>query len=164
VFQEEGGVRDPEVVWVDDRWMMIYCRRVDFGGRYGESVVSYRFSDDLFHWGARAGDLVRDLEDTQWFGSSESPFLYQREEGWYLFVTHVGPVNYHRTKVWFSEDPTNFGADEDRIGDIFTHATQIFEYEGKTWLTNTGCHAFYYGYDFPKNIGVEVAELAWKVG
>jgi arabinan endo-1,5-alpha-L-arabinosidase len=161
VFQEEGGVRDPEVVRVGDRWMMIYCRRVDFGGRFGESVVSYRFSEDLFHWSERAGDLVTGLEDTQWFGSSESPFLYQREEGWYLFVTHVAPENYHRTKVWFSENPTSFGRDEDHITVLFTHAAQLFEFEGKTWITNTGCHAKHYGFDFPSDIGVEVAELVW---
>jgi beta-fructofuranosidase len=162
IFEEEGGVRDPEVVRVGDHWMMIYCRRVDFGGRNGESVVSYRFSKDLFHWSERAGDLVTGLEDTQWFGSSESPFLIQREEGWYLFVTHVGPENYHRTKVWFSEDPTNFGTDEDRITVLFTHAAQIFEFGGRTWITNTGCHATYYGFDFPSDVGVEVAEMAWK--
>lgn len=161
VFKEEGGVRDPEVVRVGDRWMMIYCRRADPGGQHGESVVSYRFSEDLFNWGERVGDLVTGLEDTQWFGSSESPFLFKREEGWYLFVTHVGPGNYHRTKVWFSEDPTNFGTDEDHIALLFTHAAQVFEYGGKTWLTNTGCHASYYGVDFPDDIGVEVAELEW---
>ncbi|NIM94800.1 MAG: hypothetical protein GTO18_13960 [Anaerolineales bacterium] len=161
VFEEEGGVRDPEVFWVGDRWMMIYCRRVDFGGRYGESVVSYRYSDDLFNWGERAGDLVRGLEDTQWFGSSESPFLYPREEGWYLFVTHVGPANYHRTKVWFSADPTDFGMDEDHITVLFTHAAQVFEFDGKTWITNTGCHSTFYGFEFPSDIGVEVAELVW---
>lgn len=161
-FEEEGGVRDPEIVRFGDQWMMIYCRRVNFGDRYGESVVSYRYSQDLFEWGERAGDLVRGIEDTQWFGSSESPFLYKREEGWYLFVTHVGPKEYHRTKVWFSEDPTNFGEDRDHITVLFTHAPQIFDYQGKSWITNTGCHATFYGYEFPEDIGVEVAELGWN--
>ena len=161
VFEEKGAVRDPEVVRVGDRWMMIYCRRVDPGPRAGESVVSYRFSDDLYNWGERAGDLVKGLEDTQWLGSSESPFLLRRDEGWYLFVTHVGPANYHRTKVWFSEDPTDFGADGDHIATIFAHAAQVFEYAGRTWITNTGPHSSYYGVDFPDLIGVEVAELTW---
>ena len=162
VFREEGGARDTEVVRVGDRWMMIYCRRADPGTKTGESVISYRFSDDLLHWSERAGDLVSGLEDNQWSGSSESPFLLQRQEGWYLFVTHVGPGNYHRTKVWFSEDPTNFGGDEDHIAVLFSHAAQIFAYGGRTWITNTGCHSPYYGVDFPDNIGVEVAELLWE--
>ncbi|MBW2062510.1 MAG: hypothetical protein JRI95_13255 [Deltaproteobacteria bacterium] len=76
-------------------------------------------------------------------------------------MTHVGPGHYHRTKVWFSNDPTNFGTDEDHIAMLFTHAAQIIEYDGKTWITNTGCHSPYYRVDFPDNIGVEVTELQW---
>ena len=162
VFAEKGGTRDTEVVWIGDRWMMIYCRRVDPGTKHGESVVSYRFSDDLYEWSERRGDLVTGLADTQWTGSSESPFLLQRKEGWYLFVTHVGCGNYHRTKVWFSLDPTDFGADDDHITTLFTHAAQVFEYGGRTWITNTGCHSPFYGVDFPDDIGVEVADLEWS--
>ena len=140
--------------------MMIYTRRVDPGFQYGESVVSYRFSDDLFNWSDRAGDLVRGLKDTQWIGSSESPFLLQRDEGWYLFVTHVGPESYHRTKVWFSEDPTDFGTDRDHIATLFAHAAQVFEYEGRMWITNTGNLIDMYGGEFPRDlVGVEVADL-----
>ena len=105
--------------------------------------------------------ILSGLADAQWTGSSESPFLVKRDGGWYLFVTHVGPGYYHRTKVWFSEDATNFGTDGDHIAVLFAHATQVFEYDGRTWLTNTGCHSPFYGVDFPDNIGVEVEELQW---
>ena len=120
------------------------------------------FGRPLYTWGERAGDLVTGLLDTQWFGSSESPFPVQRDEGWYLFVTHVSPESYHRTKVWFSQDPTDFGSDGDHVTTLFAHAAQVFEYDGRTWITNTGCIARAYGGDFPDElVGVEVAELTF---
>ncbi|MBN1782628.1 family 43 glycosylhydrolase [bacterium] len=85
LFEDGFQARDPMVRWCDEekRWTMYYTATEDPGGGY--FVVACRTSTDLFHWSAR-GIAYRDYHTGQTYGPTESPFVIQRGDMYYLFI------------------------------------------------------------------------------
>ena len=83
LFRDGYDARDPFVIRIDDQWVMYYTATSEPAG--GNHTVMYRTSDDLIHWGERQTAFT-DPEVGTWGGGTESPFVVQRDDGWYLFI------------------------------------------------------------------------------
>lgn len=175
LFEDDGGSRDPFVFWHKgiSQWVMLYAKRLDpTHGQTGESGIAYRLSRDLVDWSERKGYVIRNLyyydevrdEVTEAIGNAESPHLVEYHGMYYLFVTHVGYKNYHRTKVWASSDPLNFGPADEPLTVIHAHAPEIVLDHGEWFISNCGIHheAFHEEGPTARVPGVEIARLLWK--
>ncbi|MDD3647719.1 MAG: hypothetical protein PHS44_04440 [Candidatus Dojkabacteria bacterium] len=173
LFSEDGGARDPFIFYDRHRklWIMLYAKRIYENKRMIESGIAYRVSSDLISWSDRLGYVVRNLfyDDkikdrvTISLGNGESPQLIKHMDYYYLFVTHVGYRNYHRTKVWASKDPLNFSIKKDHINTIYAHAPEIIKEKENWYISNCGEHHKEFG-ETGKGLrvpGIEIARLLW---
>jgi beta-fructofuranosidase len=141
--------RDPFVLRVKDKWVMYYAATSK--PDRGNHVVACATSDDLLTWTKR-GDVFTDPEIGTWGGPTESPFVVQRGEFYYLFI---GPRDdYVGTDVFQSQDPFHWKI-EDKVGHIPAHAAEVVrDTDGKWYVSRAG-----WGQG-----GLYVAPLIWKDG
>jgi hypothetical protein len=171
LFEDAGGARDPFVFW-DDRsrqWIMLYAKRIYENTTEIESGIAYRTSSDLVDWSDQKGYVVRGLvyDDeirenvTVAIGNGESPQLVQHQGYYYLLVTHVGYREYHRTKVWVSDNPLAFEGDP--VTTLWAHAPEVLYENGKWYISNCGQHHKEFGEtgNGARVPGIEIAELLW---
>lgn len=143
--------RDPMVLWVGDRWVMYYTATSEASG--GSHIVAARESDDLVHWSGRHIVYSDELVGHD-AGPTESPFVFERDGHWYLFM---GPSKYGEmmqhdsdwiranwkavyssTLVLESDDPLRFDR-ANEVGLIAAHASEIVvDVDGSTWITHCG--------------------------
>ena len=76
------------------------------------------------------------IADNVPWGGIESPFLYFHKELWYLFFTYAHH-QYYETRVLVSDTPYHFKC-ENQITTLFGHASEIFAFNGKEYITNCG--------------------------
>lgn len=116
LFEDGFEGRDPMVLRVGDHWVMYYTATLAPNG--GNHVVACRTSTDLVAWGSRRVAFVHPKQGRE-AGPTESPFVVERANAWYLFVCcgegedYAG--EYTSTAVYRSSDPMHF-AYEDRVG------------------------------------------------
>jgi len=173
LFSDTGGARDPFVFWDKkvDQWVILYAKRIYENKDKIESGIAYRTSKDLIHWSEPKGYVIWDLfyddeikeKVTVSLGNGESPQLIEYDEKYYLFVTHVGYRNYHRTKVWVSDTPYRFGPVDKPLTTLYTHAPEIIKEDNKYYISNCGVHQKEFaetgnGLRVP---GIEIASLHW---
>lgn len=155
--------RDPMVARVGDRWVMYYTATLEPDG--GNHVVKAVQSTDLVSWSDPRVVYTDPLVGTG-AGPTESPFVVERDDGWYLFVgpDHQGVVDglaardraaveraYSTTRVFRSDDPFHFTPD-DHVSTIRSHAAEVVVDEaGEYWVSRCG-----WGQG-----GVYVAPLRW---
>lgn len=129
LFRDGYDARDPMVIRIGDQWVMYYTANSDPAG--GNHTVMYRTSDDLVHWGERQ-TVFTDPEVGTWGGGTESPFVVQRDDGWYLFIGPRPTPEYVGTDVFRSDDPFDF-QDAELVGHIDSHAAEVVV-DGDAWF------------------------------
>jgi len=139
--------RDPFVLRVGDQWVMYYTATSRPEG--GNHIVAYVTSNDLLTWTNR-GVAFSDPSTGTWGGPTESPFVVQRGQVYYLFI---GPRdNYDSTHVFASDDPFQWSV-KSKVGDIPAHAAEvIIDTNGRWYVSRAG---------WGKG-GVYLAPLIWE--
>jgi beta-fructofuranosidase len=116
-------------------------------------VVAYRTSRDLVTWSERHIAFV-DPAQGKGAGTTESPFVVQRGDTYYLFLSmrhNYIPGYYADTEVFCSKDPLNWQL-EQRVGRINAHAAEVIrDRDGRYYVSHSG---WYQG-------GVYLAPLHW---
>jgi beta-fructofuranosidase len=140
LFGGEEGARDPCVVWLDGRYVLVYI-----AGR----ALYVRESDDLRQWGERREIYALDRP-----GSPESPYLVQRPEGLYLFYCIWDGTNGDyddRTTVLYAETLDFHGAPE--VAQLRAHAPEVICDERGDWYVASVERPYR---------GVSIAPLVWR--
>jgi Glycosyl hydrolases family 43 len=149
ILTDGWAARDPMVTRVGDEWVMYYTATTTPSG--GNHIVAYKTSTDLVTWSARRTALDHPATGAVG-GPTESPFVVQRGDWWYLFVCCDG--SYDGTRVYRSRDPLHFeyGA---LTGTIRAHAAEVVvDLDGRWYATHAG-----WG-----ERGVYLAPLTWTSG
>ncbi len=149
-FSHRGG-RDVMILKIDDLYFAYSCVTTVSADDWAKSFMIVRTSPDLETWsdytivseGGRAGNGPV---------SAESPFVVQRDEGFYLFRSSSIDFN---TYVYFSDTPYNFGVNDDSklITVLPLRAPEIIRHAGKEFISDLA--------DFK---GLRLAELTWEEG
>lgn len=148
LFSESDGARDPNLLFHDGTYYMVYC---------SVKCVRLRKSKDLIHWSEPETIFKAESFDP------ESPSLLYFNNSFYLFVCSwngiwdqketVGAYQ-HKTYVLLSEDPSNFGTDDEKqITILNSHAPEIFQDEEGDWYISS--------VEWP-NRGINVDKLHWE--
>lgn len=152
LFTDGFDGRDPMVTRVGDQWVMYYTANSEPSG--GNHIVAYRTSTDLTTWSERRTAFRHPRVGT-FGGPTESPFVVQRGEWWYLFVCCDG--GYTDTRVYRSKDPLHFehGDGESAAGRIDAHASEVVvDADGQWYVTGAGWDQG----------GLYLAPLRWESG
>jgi len=88
--------------------------------------------------------------------SIESPFVLERNGLWYLFCTFAHR-RYEETIVIVSDHPDHFNYEENCLTTLFGHASEIFTYKGRTYISSCGPEDS----QALNQHGVTIAELGW---
>lgn len=130
---------------------MYYCGTSEPSG--GHHVVLYRTSDDLVNWGQRRIAFSDPTTGTG-AGDTESPYVYEHDGQWYLFI---GPRPtqqvYAGTDVFVSDDPFHFDV-SDRVGHLTSHGLEVIRDGPAEFVSHCG-----WGEG-----GVFLAPLTWPSG
>jgi len=147
-ISHKGG-RDPMILKIDDLYFSYSCITTVSADDWAKSFVIVRTSPDLETWsdftlvseGGRAGNGPV---------SAESPFVVQREEGFYLFRSSSMDFN---TYVYFSDTPYNFGVNDDSklIAVLPLKAPEIIQHDGQEFISDLA--------DFK---GLRLRRLTWR--
>lgn len=124
--------RDPMVLRVGDQWVMYYTATSRPEG--GNHIVAYRTSRDLVHWSKERGTAFTDPQVGTWGGPTESPFVVQRGEYYYLFIGPRG--GYVGTDVFVSKDPFHWDIG-DQVGHIPAHAAEVIQDVDGAWYVSS---------------------------
>ena len=144
-----NGTRDPCIVRQDDGTYFLYCTAGE--GQFG--AVQLGQSTDMRTWKKAGPVLVSDIRGA--WGPLESPFVHRRGDAYYLFINH-SHHQYAETIVFRSEDPKKFDWQRP-LCTVFGHAMEIFEWNGKTYISHCGIEDRHWG----KKTGLYLAELGW---
>lgn len=139
--------RDPMVLKVDNhQWLLYYCATSKPEG--GNHTVEAMTSSDLVHWSGKK-EIFRHPEGGTSGGPTESPFVVNHGEKYYLFVcTNVG---YNETAVYESATPYHWDI-ANLVGKFPAHAAEVIQTpEDKWYVSRAG-----WGQG-----GVYLAELTW---
>lgn len=138
--------RDPMVARIGDEWVLYYTATSTPEG--GNHVVAAVTSRDLVHWSNRCIVFTHPKQGT-YGGPTESPFVVQRGDRYYLFLCENAP--YNSTAVYVSNDPFAWSADA-VAGHVPAHAAEVVAgSDGRWWVSRAG-----WGQS-----GVYLAELFW---
>lgn len=127
LFDDGAFARDPFVTRVGELWVMYYTATSEPEG--GNYVVAYRTSEDLLNWSPRQIAFM-DEETGSAGGNTESPFVLERPEGYYLLLSLRG--DYVRSEVFFSTDPFHFDAIT-KLPSIPAHAAELVQDDDGSW-------------------------------
>jgi arabinan endo-1,5-alpha-L-arabinosidase len=141
--------RDPFILQWKGKWVMYYTATSE--PARGHHVVAYVTSDDLVTWTNRGFAFV-DPSIGSFAGPTESPFVVQRGDCFYLFIGPRG--GYNGTDVFVSHDPFHWDTAA-LVGHFPAHAAEIVRNTDGTWyISRAG-----WGQG-----GVYLAPLIWKDG
>ncbi len=144
--------RDPCVIRLGEQWVMYYTATEPAEG--GRHIVACRTSGDLVRWGERR-IVYTDEECGTFGGPTESPFVVQRGDWFYLFICNNDRrAGYDDTDVLRSRDPFHWNF-SDRVATLPAHAAEVVRDERGDWyLSHCG---WFRG-------GVYLAPLTWHDG
>ncbi|ADI13019.1 Glycosyl hydrolase family 32 domain-containing protein [Streptomyces bingchenggensis BCW-1] len=125
------AARDPMVVRIGGEWVMYYTELSKPGGRH---VVAHRRSDDLLHW-SEPGIVFTDASTDTTVSVTESPFVVERDDWYYLFIGPRG--GYEGTDVLASRDPFHFDLDG-YAGHVPGHAVEVVADGGNWYVSAAG--------------------------
>ena len=125
--------RDPFVLRVSNVWVMYYTATSRPEG--GHHIVAFVTSTNLIDWSHR-GTAFTDPSVGNAGGPTESPFVVQRGDAYYLFI---GPRDgYDGTDVFVSPDPFHWRM-ESKVGHIAAHAAEVVrDDDGKWYVSRAG--------------------------
>lgn len=147
------GTRDPHIMKGADGKYWIHVVATGNKGVKESQVLRIRTKDFISF---DEPETILSIDDCNWATLLESPYLVEHNGLWYLFVTYAHR-RYAETIVIVSESDDNFDYVNNTITTMFGHAAEIFEYNGKQYITSCGpedsCVA--------NTHGVTMAELKW---
>lgn len=130
-----AGWRDPCVIKLEDgTYLQYFAGESDEPQKYGE-VVNLSVSKDMVNWKMIEPCYSTRVSEVD-FGLFESPFVYKKDGLYYLFVCFAHQ-RYYQTFVVVSDNPYHF-RQEDVITTLFTHAAELIEIEGVTYMSSCG--------------------------
>lgn len=158
--------RDHFVLKVGESEWLMYVT----GMKDGKSSVACLRSEDLLSWdfiGYALTSGVNSEFNPSW-GAFESPFVVERDGGYYLFTTYTdcSKDTYHDTFVFYSEEPRRFGCYDGKNGGngyarpvtvLHTHAPEIVKENDQWYITTCGWRES----SFAKG-KVMIASLEWE--
>lgn len=122
--------RDPMVLRVGDEWVMYYTANSTPKG--GNHIIACVTSKDLVHWSNRKVAFVHPNAGT-FAGPTESPFIVQRGDHYYLFLCDNAYMD-----VYLSLDPFHWDY-ERKVGRIHAHASEVVrDVDGKWYISHAG--------------------------
>lgn len=146
ISQTIPGGRDAHLVKIGSTW---YCYSVGTNGS-GNGTIQVTTSTNLTSWSATS-TVITDPDWIYGWGNLESPVLVSRTEGYYLFVTRVGPqgqndsganthdAGYMRTLVFYNAtSPTSFNWTSGANGELHAHAGEVVTVGTTQYLTSAG--------------------------
>jgi len=145
--------RDPCVVRVGDEWVLYYTATSEPAG--GNHIVACQTSRDLVHWSGQRRVVYTDPETGTFGGPTESPFIVNRGDLYYLFICNNDRRGgYRQTDAYVSRDP--FHWDRTALaGVIPAHACEVVrDVDGAWYISHCG---WFQG-------GVYLAPLRWNDG
>ena len=143
--------RDPYIMKGEDGKYWIYVVSSGVGGRDNSQVIRVKTEDfDSFE----EPQVIMEIEGVR--TAIESPFLVERNGVWYLFCTYAHR-RYEETVVIVSDNPDHFSLEENCLTTLFGHASEIFTYDGKTYISSCGPE----DRQSLNQQGVTLAELDW---
>lgn len=117
----------------NSRWILYYTATSKPEG--GHRIVAAKTSKDLVDWSKDRYVVFKDTARGTWGGNTESPFVIQRGDWFYLFM---GPgANYKTTKVYKSRDLFNWDM-SDEAAELTSHAAEIVFDNGKWYISSCG--------------------------
>lgn len=148
LFSEIDGARDPNILFHDGIYYVIYCSKRE---------VRLRKSSDLINW----SDSKTIFSSNEF--DPESPSLIYFNNSFYLFVCSwdgiwdqkdIQGAYQFKTYVYNSNQPTDFGiGNQKEIGTLNAHAPEIFQGENEQWYISS--------VEWPFR-GVSVDKLYWN--
>jgi predicted GH43/DUF377 family glycosyl hydrolase len=139
--------RDPMVLRVGSQWVLYYCATESATG--GNHVVAAATSSDLHHWSGRQ-IVFRSPQVGTFGGPTESPFVVERNNRFYLFVCTNQP--YNNTQVYVSDSPFHWNP-EDVVLKVDAHAAEVLDAGGGKWFLSSAGWA---------QGGLYLADLTWN--
>ncbi|MFA5203349.1 MAG: hypothetical protein WC708_02995 [Lentisphaeria bacterium] len=142
---EEGGSRDPQVLFHGGKWILSYC---------SENEVRCRIAQDCATWSD-----FKILRAMPAGVSPESPFLFVREGAFYLAVctwdgvwdrTQVSGAYQSRTLVFAAESLPEL-ATAPLLCELQAHAPEFLQLDGRWFMSSA---------EYPQR-GINIAELEW---
>lgn len=148
LFHEKEGARDPNLLFHDGTYYIVYCSK---------KCVKMRKSSDLKNWSEAETILVTNKFDP------ESPSLIFHNDAFYLFVCSwdgnwdgkdIKGAYQNTTYVYHSKDKIRFGTDHEKeITTLKSHAPEIFKDENNQWYISS--------VEWPYR-GVSIDKLKWE--
>jgi len=149
-----AGWRDPCVIKLEDgTYLQYFTGESDEPDKYGE-VINLSVSKDMVNWKMIEPCYSMRVSEVD-FGIFESPFVYKKDGLYYLFICFAHQ-RYYQTFVVVSDNPYQF-RQEDIITTLFTHAGELIEIEGITYMSSCGI-------EDPQLLnytGLWIAQLKW---
>ena len=148
--------RDPCILRMDDGSFLQYYAAADPKGK-GRQSISLAKSDDLRKWERLDPCYVRRIPNAPFSSVLESPFVFRHKDLYYLFVCFAHR-RYYETLVVVSDTPYQF-LPENTITTLFTHAAELIEIDGQTYISSCGI-------EDPQMLnrsGLWIAKLRWLV-
>ena len=147
----EGNLRDPCLVKQDDGNYLLYA--ADFSNQRIPHVRLYKTKDLLNYEELEPALLGTEPVSTPYY--IESPFVF-RHKGIYYLLANFSHHQYSETVVYASKNPYKFDW-EKPLSTIFTHAPEVFEWEGKYYISHCGLEDQHW-----ERPGLYLAELVFK--
>jgi hypothetical protein len=149
-----AGWRDPCVIQLEDgTYLQYFAGESNEPEKYGE-VINLSVSTDMLNWKMIEPCYSTRVSEVD-FGMFESPFVYKKDGLYYLFICFAHQ-RYYQTFVVVSEDPYHF-KEENIVTTLFTHAGEIIEIEGETYLSSCGIE----DPQLMNFTGLWIARLSW---
>ncbi len=129
------GHRDPCILRLEDGTFLQYYAASDPRGGKWQSVGLAK-SRDLLKWERLDPCYVRHVANSPPWSVLESPFVFRHKGLYYLFVCFAHQ-RYYETLVVASDTPYRF-LPENTITTLFTHAAELIEIDGRTYISSCG--------------------------
>ncbi len=127
-----SSTRDPHILKGNDGYYWIHLVSSGIGGRENSQVIRVKTKDfEVF----QDPEVIMEIEGVR--TAVESPFLVERVGRWYLFCTYAHR-RYEETIVVVSDNPDHFDPVKNLLTTLFGHASEIFSYNGKTYISSCG--------------------------
>ncbi|TKG95591.1 hypothetical protein EYV94_09130 [Puteibacter caeruleilacunae] len=147
LFADKSGERDPNILLYNGTYYLTYC---------SHKCVKLRTSKDLVNW-SEAKTIISTPDY-----DPESPTLIYHNNTFYLFLCswdgnwdkkEIQGAYQHKTYVFQSDNPLNFGEASKPLTTLQSHAPEIFQGEDGQWYMSS--------VEWPER-GVSIDRLNWK--
>lgn len=147
------STRDPHIMKRPDGYYWIHVVSAENNGVKQSQVLRIKTKDFV---NFEDPVTILSINDNDYETFMESPFMVERKGLWYLFFTYAHR-RYEETIVIVSDNPDHFDYPQNVLTTLFGHASEIFTFGGKTYISSCGPE----DHQFANTHGVTLAELKW---